>query len=152
MKYKSQLTLILFILIIAGLYGMGKLYAHKIIKPFEKAEEYRKKAYSIYDMWTNKTIKTEDVTEYLKDQESALTLLKSSTILNFGYEKWIQKYYKNIYEVKKEIYDRDQKSLSGKQTLTEDQINELYNTYTKKLQENFYIKPFWMSFYAVDPT
>lgn len=152
MKYKGQLTLVLFILIIIGSYGAGKVYSGKIIKPFKIAENYNKQAYSIFEKWSNKTIKQEEAEEYLKDQESMLKLLKNASQMNFGYEKWIKKYYETIYEVKKEMYEHDKKSMNGEIKLSEDQITELSNSYSKRLKENIYIKPFWMDFYAVDPT
>jgi len=151
MKFKSQMTLILFLLIIGGLYWYGNIYAHKIIKPFVKAEEYRNEASAIYDKWNNEIVTQANTNEYMKDQKAALDLSEKSTKLNFGYEEWISKYYQNIYQVRKEIFEQDEKIFKGELTLSEDQITNSLDSYNKRLQENYYITPFWMGFYGLDP-
>lgn len=150
-KFKSQMTFILFLLIIGGLYWYGNIYAHKIIKPFVNAEEYRNEASTIYNKWNNETVTQDNTDEYMKDQKAALNLSEKSTKLNFGYEEWISKYYQNIYQVRKEIFEQDEKSFKGELTLSKDQITNLLDSYNKRLRENYYIMPFWMGFYGIDP-
>lgn len=152
MKFRSRRSLIAILLLAGLLYGCGRIYAHKIVKPFEVASKYHGEARSIYNIWYGKDITQDNTKEYLGDQKRALDLLEKSTEQNFGYEVWIQKYYENEYLVRKELYELDKKSGDGEVKLSEDEISSIVESSNKKLQENLYIEPFWMRFYGVSPS
>lgn len=149
MRFRSRRTLIITLLLAGLLYGCGRIYAHKIVKPFEVASKYHGEARSIYNVWNGKDTTQDNFKEYLGDQKRALDLLKKSAEQNFGYEVWIQKYYENEYVVRKELYELDKKSGNGEVKLSEDEISSIVESSNKKLQENLYIEPFWMRFYGV---
>lgn len=147
LKYKSFRNYIIIVLITVVLYFVGKMYATKIIKPFQKATQLIQEA-SIDKEWTN----TQDPDVYLQGQEKYVNYYKEASEQNFGYEDWIKKFYVDLYEFKNDMYEKDKQIMSGELILTQEEMDIMVEDSIKEQSDmwnNRLAGPFWMGFYKV---
>jgi len=146
MKSKTIKPFIATILFIALLYFIGRLYAQKIIKPFQLAAQYITEAES-KNAWKTAT----DPKLYIEGEKEYVALYEKASLQNFGYEKWIKKHYEDWYQFKNELYEMDKQLISGQLVLTQEESNKIVEEYNKKAETIglMVVGPFWMGFYNV---
>jgi uncharacterized membrane protein YgdD (TMEM256/DUF423 family) len=146
MKSKTIKPFVIMLLLIGILYFTGKLYAQKIIKPFQLAAQYITEAESKND-WKNAT----DTKLYIEGEAEYVALYEKASLQNFGYEIWIKKHYEDWYKFKKELYEMDKQLFSGQLVLTKEQSDKILEEYNKRAEAlNLMVAgPFWMGFYNV---
>jgi len=147
MKSKGAKIYILAVLVTLLLYSIGWLYARNKIKPFKTASKYAAEAEANVD-WK----KSNDPKIFLDGEAKQVELYEKASLQDFGYEIWIKKYYKDWYNLKKELYELDKQLISGQLVISQaesDKKLEEFNQRVADLQLGV-VGPFWMGFYNVN--
>lgn len=142
--------LALFILFTITLYSFGFFYSRKIFSSFKKADQYYKEASILVDKWRGVELNEKNIDLYFNDQRHSLELLKLASEINFGYEKWIKKFYENAYEAKKEHYNLEKRVFIENEEISKEEQEKKLNKINEKLKRTYYIRPFWMDFYLLE--
>lgn len=150
-KRASIKTFYIFITLMTIFYFAGRVFANRISQPFFEARQLEMESATIFNSWVNATLTAENFESYLSDTREGISKLDKARSLNFGYEVWIQKHYHDLYELRKEMYETDQKIGRGELKLTESESELKVNEYQSRITElkSIPLYPFWMTLYGI---
>lgn len=151
-KKPSFKKLLVYLISATILYSVGKSYSNKMIKPFMQAKGYESESAELFNRWLGKEPTRENINEYKNDTLAGIENLNKAKDLNFTYEPAIQKRYQDLYDLRKNTYEYDEKLRSGEIKVTTEEIETMVADYQRKMDELSMptLGPFWMNLYSVE--
>lgn len=151
MKYTSIKSFLIFIILVTILYFIGKSFADNVSKPFLEAKQLEMESATIFNSWMNAPLTAENFDKYLSDTRMGIAKLDKARSLNFGYETWIQKHYQDLYELRSEMYETDEKIGRGELKLTQAESDLKVGEYQERIDnlKSIPLYPFWMTLYGI---